>query len=61
MIIQCKTCDKKFNVPDAAIVAGGRLVQCSSCGSQWTQYPIKTKPTPIKAVPTPTKVNPRKK
>ncbi len=47
MIIQCKSCDKKFNVPDSAITASGRLVQCSSCGNKWTQYPIK-KADPIK-------------
>ena len=40
MIIQCNSCDKKFSVPDSAISASGRLVQCSSCGNQWTQYPI---------------------
>ena len=40
MIIQCNSCDKKFSVPDSAIGASGRLVQCSSCGNQWTQYPI---------------------
>ncbi len=43
MIIECKSCEKKFNVPDAAITAAGRLVQCSSCGNKWTQYPIKSK------------------
>ena len=41
MIIQCNSCKKKFNVPDAAITDSGRLVQCSSCGGKWTQYPIK--------------------
>tara|TARA_Y100001970_G_scaffold284617_1_gene402343 strand:- start:8282 stop:8800 length:519 start_codon:yes stop_codon:yes gene_type:complete len=56
MIIQCKSCDKKFNVPDAAIVAGGRLVQCSSCGNQWTQYPIKTKSVTSKPASIPSKV-----
>ena len=61
MIIQCKSCDKKFNVPDSAITAAGRLVQCSSCGNQWTQYPLKTKPRPIKLVSTPVKVKPKKK
>ncbi len=39
MIIQCNSCKKKFSVPDAAITSKGRLVQCSSCGNQWTQYP----------------------
>ena len=61
MIIQCKSCDKKFNVPDSAITAAGRLVQCSSCGNQWTQYPLKTKPKPIKPVSTSAKVKPKKK
>ena len=43
MIIQCATCKKKFDVPASAITASGRLVQCSSCGNKWTQYPIKLK------------------
>ena len=42
MIIRCKSCEKQFVVPDSAITSKGRLVQCSSCGNQWTQYPIKT-------------------
>ena len=65
MIIQCNSCDKKFNVPDSAITATGRLVQCSSCGNKWTQYPAKIKSMPIKPVSTPTsiltKVKPKKK
>ena len=32
---------KKFIVPDNAITSAGRLVQCSSCGNKWTQFPIK--------------------
>jgi len=40
MIIQCNSCEKKFNVQDNAISEKGRLVQCSSCGNKWTQYPI---------------------
>tara|TARA_B100000700_G_scaffold330127_1_gene454820 strand:+ start:137 stop:649 length:513 start_codon:yes stop_codon:yes gene_type:complete len=43
MIIQCESCKKKFVVPDSAVTAKGRLVQCSSCGNKWTQYPIKQK------------------
>jgi len=61
MIIQCSSCDKKFNVPDSAITAAGRLVQCSSCGNKWTQYPIKTKSEPSRPYVTPTKVVPPKK
>ena len=31
---------KIFVVPDAAITASGRMVQCGSCGNKWKQYPI---------------------
>ena len=41
MIIDCNSCQKKFNVPDSAITEAGRLLQCGSCGNKWTQYPIK--------------------
>tara|TARA_B100000963_G_C22466296_1_gene598011 strand:- start:353 stop:913 length:561 start_codon:yes stop_codon:yes gene_type:complete len=40
MILECKSCQKKFIVPDNAITKAGRLVQCSSCGNQWTQFPV---------------------
>ena len=40
MILSCNSCEKKFVVPDNAIGANGRLVQCSSCGNQWRQFPI---------------------
>ena len=42
MILSCNSCDKKFVVPDNAIGASGRLVQCSSCGNKWKQLPINT-------------------
>jgi predicted Zn finger-like uncharacterized protein len=41
MILSCNSCEKKFVVPDNAITSGGRLVQCSSCGNKWTQFPVK--------------------
>ena len=41
MILECKSCSKKFLVPDSAITSNGRLVQCSSCGNKWTQFPVK--------------------
>ena len=43
MILSCNSCGKKFIVPDNAIGASGRLVQCSSCGNKWKQFPIKQK------------------
>tara|TARA_B100000886_G_C20160548_1_gene381862 strand:- start:53 stop:583 length:531 start_codon:yes stop_codon:yes gene_type:complete len=41
VIIRCNSCGKEFIVPDNAITAAGRLVQCSACGNKWTQYPFK--------------------
>ncbi len=65
MIIQCTSCEKKFNVPDAAITTAGRLVQCSSCGNKWTQYPIKVKPSISRPIKVPVKktekIKPKKK
>ena len=40
MILTCNSCSKKFVVPDSAITASGRTVQCGSCGNKWKQYPI---------------------
>ena len=40
MILNCNSCEKRFVVPDKAITAAGRLVQCSSCGTKWKQFPI---------------------
>ena len=39
MILTCNSCGKKFVVPDNAITASGRTVQCGSCGNKWTQFP----------------------
>ena len=30
---------KQFVVPDSAITASGRMVQCGSCGNKWRQFP----------------------
>ena len=61
MIISCNSCDKKFVVPDEAITSSGRLVQCSSCGNKWKQFPInkipETKKIKKKPVPIPVKLN----
>ena len=39
MILECNSCSKKFVVPDSAITALGRMVQCGSCGNKWKQFP----------------------
>ena len=40
MILTCNSCGKKFVVPDNAITASGRTVQCGSCGNKWKQFPV---------------------
>ena len=56
MILSCNSCEKKFVVPDNAISASGRLVQCSSCGNKWKQFPViseiekKNETTKIKSI-----------
>ncbi len=40
MILTCNSCGKKFVVPESAITASGRMVQCGSCGNKWRQYPV---------------------
>ena len=40
MILTCNSCGKKFVVPDSAITASGRMVQCGSCGNKWKQFPV---------------------
>ena len=41
MILTCNSCGKKFVVPDSAITASGRMVQCGSCGNKWKQFPLR--------------------
>ena len=40
MILTCNSCGKKFVVPERAITASGRMVQCGSCGNKWKQFPL---------------------
>ena len=35
MIISCNNCDKKFEINSELIPEKGRLLECSSCNSQW--------------------------
>ena len=39
MIIQCKSCSKRFIVKDEDIPKEGRLVQCGYCSTKWHQKP----------------------
>ena len=40
MIIQCKSCSRKFAVKDNDIPAEGRMVQCGYCSVTWHQIPF---------------------
>jgi predicted Zn finger-like uncharacterized protein len=40
MIIQCKSCLKKFIVKDINIPKNGRMVKCGYCSVSWHQMPI---------------------
>ena len=43
MIIECKSCKKKFLVNDQDIPPEGRQVQCGICSQKWFQKPVTTK------------------
>ena len=53
MIIQCKSCSRKFIVKDSDIPKRGRSVQCGYCSVSWHQMPIKETVEAIKK----TKIN----
>ena len=70
MIITCACGEKKFSLPDGAIPASGRMVQCGFCDKTWKQFPIGVKdpkevrledPAPIKSAPPVNKVRKVKK
>jgi len=67
MILTCNSCGKKFVVPDGAITASGRTVQCGSCGNKWKQFPINeirktpSLPNTQKKVTTTGKIQPKTK
>ena len=48
MIIQCKSCSRKFVVKDEDIPKAGRTVQCGYCSVTWHQMPLLTPTKTIK-------------
>ena len=48
MIIQCKSCSKKFIVKDSNIPKDGRTVQCGYCSVTWHQMPVITPTETVK-------------
>ena len=49
MIIQCKSCSRKFFVSDVKIPQEGRMVQCGHCSSSWHQLPVSAPTKSIKS------------
>ena len=52
MIIQCKSCSRKFAVKDSDIPNEGRNVQCGYCSSTWHQMPVINQTQPLKLTKT---------
>ena len=50
MIIQCKSCSRKFVVKDSDIPKEGRTVQCGYCSVTWHQLPISVSNKTIKKI-----------
>ena len=48
MIIQCKSCSRKFVVKDSDIPESGRVVQCGYCAVTWHQMPLSIPTTKVK-------------
>ena len=48
MIINCKSCSRKFVVKDQDIPNEGRMVQCGYCSETWHQMPNVIKLTKVK-------------
>jgi len=48
MIIQCKSCSRKFIVEDSDIPKKGRTVQCGYCSATWHQIPVSLSTRTIK-------------
>ena len=40
MIVQCKSCSRKFVVKESDIPESGREVQCGYCSVSWHQMPV---------------------
>ena len=44
MIISCPNCSTTYKVDNAILGSQGKSVQCSNCGQQWHQLPVKSAP-----------------
>ena len=48
MIIQCKSCSRKFVVKDGDIPKEGRMVECGYCSQKWFQDSVEIKKKKLK-------------
>jgi predicted Zn finger-like uncharacterized protein len=46
MRIVCPACDATYDVPDAMLAGGLRLVRCAKCGNEWPPTPVSEAPLP---------------
>jgi len=46
MRIVCPACDATYDVPDAMLAGGSRLVRCAKCSNEWTPTAISEAPLP---------------
>ncbi len=53
MRIVCPSCQAAYEVPDAILAAGPKLVRCARCGTEWTPPPLAAPIAPEGAVPEP--------
>jgi predicted Zn finger-like uncharacterized protein len=54
MIVECPSCQARFNVPDSQIPAAGRVVRCSRCKHEW--HIDRAQAAPVQPVPVPVPV-----
>jgi predicted Zn finger-like uncharacterized protein len=47
MRIACPACEATYDVPDAMLAGGARMVRCARCGNEWLPQPTTTAPLPM--------------
>jgi predicted Zn finger-like uncharacterized protein len=53
MRLICPHCSTEYDVPDAALAAGGRRLRCDRCGHQWRQEGPGAAPPDVAPEPAP--------
>ena len=59
MRLTCPACETAYEVPDGAVLEGGRWVRCSACKAEWLARPAVARPAAAPAeTPEPTEFEP---